>query len=189
MTSSLADFAELGKMLEDNLDRLKAMLRRRIDTAPIDPDEILNETYLLARRKFQRFKEQGQMSPYAWLYRLALDCLIQEWRKRYRQSDRGMPLPEDSSLAMVLDIAEKKSGPSTAAVREERRQQVLQALAQLKEGDHDILWMRHFDELSFKDIAAVLDITENTAAARYVRAARRLRDLWRQLHPGSEASP
>ena len=64
MPSSIADLAELGKMLEDHRLRLLAMLRRRIDTAPIDPEDILHETFLLARKKWVRFIEQARMRPH-----------------------------------------------------------------------------------------------------------------------------
>ncbi len=57
-----------------------------------------------------------------------------------------------------------------------------QALDLLKEADRKVLWMRHYDELSFRDVAQVLGITENAAAVRYTRALRRLKVLWQQLY-------
>jgi RNA polymerase sigma-70 factor (ECF subfamily) len=58
-----------------------------------------------------------------------------------------------------------------------------QTLDLLKADDREILWMRHYDDLSFKEAAAVLQVTENAATVRYVRALRRLKDLWLKLHP------
>jgi DNA-directed RNA polymerase specialized sigma24 family protein len=43
--------------------------------------------------------------------------------------------------------------------------------------------MRHFDQLSFKEAALVLDIKETTATVRYHRALKKLRELWTRLHP------
>jgi RNA polymerase sigma-70 factor (ECF subfamily) len=57
-----------------------------------------------------------------------------------------------------------------------------EALGQLRDADREILWMRHYDELAFADLAAVLGIGENTATVRYVRALRRLKDLWQKSH-------
>ena len=189
MPSSVADLAVLGRMLEDHRPRLLAMLRRRIDTAPIDAEDILQDTFLLARRRWPQFKEQARMTPYAWLYRLALDCLIEEWRRRNRAGrDQEMPFPEHSSLLMVGAILRSGTSPSGAAARDEREQQMRQALGLLKESDRAILWMRHYDDLSFEEAAAVLGVSQNTAAQRYVRALRRLTALWQQLHPNSEVS-
>jgi hypothetical protein len=51
----------------------------------------------------------------------------------------------------------------------------------LKPSDCEILWMRHFDQLAFKEIAEVLDITTGAANVRYVRALGRLKELLRHL--------
>ena len=42
--------------------------------------------------------------------------------------------------------------------------------------------MRHYDGLSFGEAGAVLGVSENAATVRYVRALRRLKDVWRKLY-------
>lgn len=186
MLHSVADMAELGKMLEEHRPRLRAMLLRRIDTAPIDPDVILQETFLLACRKWKLFQEQGRMKPYAWLYRIALDCLIEEWRRRNRGVyAREMPLPEHSSVLLALDIVSSGISPSEAAVRQELHETMRQTLARLKPADREILWMKYYDGLTWEEAAAVLDVSVNTAAQRQVRALERLKKLW-HARPGKE---
>jgi RNA polymerase sigma-70 factor (ECF subfamily) len=189
MSSSVADLAELGKMWEEHRPRLLVMLRRRIDTVPIEPEAILSDTFLLARRRWQEYKEHSAMTPYAWLYRLALDCLIEEWRRSNRGvRAREMPLPEQSSALLVGAVLRSNTSPSSAAAREECRQEMQQILALLKDNDRDILWLRHYDDLKFKEAAVVLGVSENTAVRRYVRALQRLRELWQQIHPDEEVS-
>ena len=41
--------------------------------------------------------------------------------------------------------------------------------------------MRHNDQLSYHEIAAVLDITENNAMVRHARALKKFKELWEQL--------
>jgi RNA polymerase sigma factor (sigma-70 family) len=189
MDPSVADLAELGNMLEEHRTRLLAMLCRRIDTAPIDAEGILADTFLRARRRWQEFKARADMTPYAWLYRLALDCLIEEWRRRNRGvRAREMPLPERSSALLVGAVLRSNTSPSAAAAREECRQEMQQILALLKDSDREILWLRHYDDLKFKEAAVVLGVSENTAVRRYVRALNRLRALWQQFHPDEEVS-
>ena len=189
MSSSGADLAVLAALLEEHRPRLLAMLRRRIDSAPIDADGILHDTYLRARGKWERFTAEGRMQAYAWLYRLALDCLIEEWRRRYRGGSQVVPLPEQSSIQMGLGIVDTGTSPSEAAVRNEHCRLMRAALAQLKDADRDILWMRHSDGLSLKEAAAVLGISDDAAAQRYVRALRRLQELWQRIHPIAEGNP
>ncbi len=190
MPSSVADLAALGKMLEEHRPRLLAMLRRRIDASPLDPEDILQETFLVARHRWSQFQEQARMTPYAWLYRLALDCLIEQWRRKHR-AGRGqeMALPERSSILLGLGIVNPGTSPSEAAARAECQERMRQVLALLKDSDREILWMRHYDELSFKEAAVALGISENTATQRYVRALQRLSDLWKQIHPDPEIKP
>jgi RNA polymerase sigma factor (sigma-70 family) len=67
-------------------------------------------------------------------------------------------------------------------VRQELRDRIQSALTQLAPGDREVLWFRHFDQFPFRDVATVLEISENTAIQRYVRALRRLKDLLPDLY-------
>src|SRR6059036_941535 len=107
--SSVADLAALGRLLEEHRPRLLAMLERRIDPklkARLDADSILQETFLLARRRWNDFQTSA-MTGYAWLYRLALDTLIDAWRRETRSPRdvrRELPLPEGTSLQLGLQL-------------------------------------------------------------------------------------
>jgi DNA-directed RNA polymerase specialized sigma24 family protein len=57
------------------------------------------------------------------------------------------------------------------------------------EKDREILWMRHSDERSYRETAAVLGVEVNTAEQRYHRALGRLSDLWQQLHSDTGSAP
>ncbi len=59
----------------------------------------------------------------------------------------------------------------------------------LRESDREILWMRHFDQLTFPEAARVLGISESAATLRYVRALERLKKLWEQIDPGGRHAP
>lgn len=102
LPASLADMAALGKLWQEHAPKLLAMVRRRMDPAlavRIDPDEVMSEAFVEARRRWQRFRKQSQLTPYAWLYRIVLDSLIETWRKQTRgcrDLRRDLPLPEAS---------------------------------------------------------------------------------------------
>jgi RNA polymerase sigma-70 factor (ECF subfamily) len=192
VSSSVADMAALGKLFEEHRPKLLAMVERRIDPAlsvRLDAEDILEEAFLQARRKWERFKEQSAMTSYAWLYRIVFDCLIDAWRRQKRgprDLGRDLPWPEHSSIQLGLGLVSPGTGPASATARADLCQRVRQAVEMLKPADREILWMRHNDELSFAEAAQVLEITENAATVRYVRALRRLKNLWHQLHPDDE---
>ena len=185
--------AQLGQVLEEHRGRLLAMLRRRIDpklAGRIDPEDVLSEAFLVAGRRWKDFPAGGK--PYSWLYRITLDCLIEAWRRHSRacRDPRDeMPWPDRSSLQVGLGLVHTGTSPSEAAAREEMREAMRHVLALLKAGDREILRMRHEDELSHAEAAEILGITENAAAVRYVRALKRLGDLWKRVFSGPSELP
>lgn len=188
MPSSVGDMATLAQLFEETRPRLLVMLRRRIDpgmNSRIDADDLLHDTFIEARRRWPRFRDHPEMTGYAWLFRIAKDCLIEAWRRHHRacrSPDREIPWPEQSSVQLGFGLIQAQSSPSAAVRHDELREQMKQTLQLLKTADRDVLWMRHYDELSFAEIGTVLDVTENAATVRYVRALRRLKDLWQRIH-------
>ena len=193
--STVIYLAILGKLFEEHRPKLVEMARRRIDpalVARIDAEAVVNEAYLVAQRKWPGFEERSATSTYAWLYRIVRDCLIEVWRRETsgrRDGRKDMPLPEQSSLQLGLGLVSPATDPQRAAERDEERailrQRMRQVLDMLRDTDREILWMRHYDGLTFPEAAAVLEITENAATVRYVRALKRLKDLWQQLFPNT----
>jgi RNA polymerase sigma-70 factor (ECF subfamily) len=50
-------------------------------------------------------------------------------------------------------------------------------LEEMSENDREILFLRHFEQLSNNDVADVLGISATTASNRYIRALQRLKEL------------
>ncbi|MFO0904943.1 MAG: sigma-70 family RNA polymerase sigma factor [Pirellulales bacterium] len=191
--------AAAAVQLEDLLTlyraRLLAMLRRRIDprlAVHVDPEDLLTNVFLLARRRWNRPQLKGDKFSYSWFYRLALDCLIRAWRyevQKCRDCRGRLPWPEESSLHIVMGLVDAGSRPSEALLHEENLQAIRVALATLSESDQEILRMRHEDELTHVEAAAVLGITVRAATMRYLRALQRLRDAWKSNFAGDSQEP
>jgi len=188
----VADLAGVGNLLEQHRARLLQMVRRRIDPAlavRMDPEEILHEAFFAACRKWVNYCAQPTVSPYAWLYRIVLDTLIEVWRREtraIRDHRRDLPWPAESSVQLALRLVDSATGPGSALAQHELLERVERTVKELGDNDHEILWMRHYDQLSFGEAAAVLGISENAATVRYARALRRLREKWLQMESGEE---
>ncbi len=75
------------------------------------------------------------MKPYPWLYRLAMDSLIEVWRRHHRDGRdprREIAWPDRSSAQQVLKLIDSATTPSEAFAREELRQRVQHVLSELK---------------------------------------------------------
>jgi RNA polymerase sigma-70 factor (ECF subfamily) len=78
---------------------------------------------------------------------------------------------------MVDSLVANDTTPAHALLREEQRRHVRTALQELAPIDREILMLHYLEELSFPEIAAILDIGEGAAKMRHLRALRRVRNL------------
>lgn len=184
---SVFDLAELGALFETHWPRLTAIVHRRLDNAlavRLDPDEVVNAAYLDAQRKWMAYKANRTPPEFVWLYQIVIDRLIEEWRtatRGIRDIRRQVPWPEYPSIDLGLRLATEQTGPATAAIRAEEATLVRQALDRLKEPDRDVILLRGYDDLSFREIGDLLGVGENTATVRYVRALKKLKAEWQNL--------
>jgi RNA polymerase sigma-70 factor (ECF subfamily) len=182
-----AERRALALLLEEHRQRLLGMLRGRLTgrlAARKDADDLVAEVYLVAQRKWRAFQAQGEVSAWVWLYGIARDCLSETWARETcarRDVRDEREFPDRSSEQLALGLMASVVSPSSAAARKESKEKVQVALGRLKPADHEILVMRHYDQLSFKDAAQVLGITQNAANVRYVRALDRLREHLQDL--------
>jgi RNA polymerase sigma-70 factor (ECF subfamily) len=177
-----ADLDRLASLYTEHRPRLLALVQRRGAAA----EDVLQEAFLRAARRWPVYCAQPPVEPFAWLYRITMDCLADAWRKDTRQGQdvrRTQPLPEASSALLAKELVHPQSSPSSAAARKELIGLVHDALDALREEDREVLWMRHADELTFPEIAGVLEISTSAATMRYVRALDTLRGEWQRRHP------
>jgi RNA polymerase sigma-70 factor (ECF subfamily) len=73
--------------------------------------------------------------------------------------------------------------PSQAAIQAETRLRVQEVLNSMDPLDREILTLRHFEQLTNAEVAAILETNESTASSRYLRALKRLKDELSQ-YPG-----
>jgi RNA polymerase sigma factor (sigma-70 family) len=87
-------------------------------------------------------------------------------------------------MELAARLLTPDAGPSETARRAELRGHVRAALEQLAAGDREVLVLRHLEQLSVKEIAAVLRVSEGAVKTRTLRALRRLRAALGDNHSG-----
>jgi RNA polymerase sigma-70 factor (ECF subfamily) len=173
------DDLALATLFERLRERLGRMVHFRLDprlVGRIDAEDVLQETFLEAKKRLQAFRDDDK--PFlVWARLITQQTMIDLHRKhlgaKMRSAGREVHAPASGTLSgfFVGHI----TSPSGAVMREELRQKIEQALAAMDEIDREVLLLRHFEELSNKEAAAVLGIQENAASNRYVRALGRLK--------------
>ena len=129
---------------------------------PDDAAEAAQEVFLLAYRNIRRFRQDAKFS--TWLYRIAINHCISRARRRppgtHVNLDGGNP---SAPTPVQLRVTETQEGE---LLREENRNRVLSALAFLPPEQRAVVELKFFQELTFEDIAAVLQIPLSTIKSR-----------------------
>jgi len=89
-----------------------------------------------------------------------------------------------SSVCLADHLAGAFTSPSLAAIRGELLPQLEAALDGMDPIDREVLALRHFEELSNGEAAAVLGLDKSAASKRYARALIRLKEILASLPGG-----
>jgi RNA polymerase sigma-70 factor (ECF subfamily) len=170
--------------------RLRKMVALHLDhrlAARVDPSDVVQEALADAAARLSDYARRRPLPFYPWLRQLAWDRLIELHRRHVRAGRRSvvredpdvLRLPDESAAKLAACLADLRSSPSGHVLREELRQRVRQTLGRLAAGDREVLVLRHLEQLSTADAAAVLGIGEGAFKSRHLRALQRLRALLR----------
>jgi RNA polymerase sigma-70 factor (ECF subfamily) len=164
--------------------QLVQFIQRRMDAkmrVRLDPSDVVQETQLEVLRRLADFLERRPMPFRLWLQKTAYERLLMARRRHVetgrRAVGREVPLPERSSLLLARKLLGAGSTPSERLNRRELVRRVHQAVAQLPEADREVLFMRHFEGLSYQEVGYILGIDPAAARQRQGRALLRLHKL------------
>jgi RNA polymerase sigma-70 factor, ECF subfamily len=177
------------QLLAGHRERLRRMIELRLDpaiAARVDASDVVQETLLEASRRLDAYLRDPVMPFHLWLRHIAKDRLIDAHR-RHRQAkrrgvDREQPavpagLRDHSSIEMAGQFVDQELTPASAAMKEELKRRLHAAIGELEEDDREIILMRHFEQMSNQEVAALHGVTEAAASMRHLRALRRLKEL------------
>lgn len=149
--------------------RVFALIRAQCSNNDL-AEEITQSTFCTVVAKISSYTELGKFEQ--WLFRIAMNRLRDEMRRRKRQA---RPVEDESLTAMAgaVKVDENPHGASDPAQIRALRD----AVAQLSDADQQIIHLRHYGGLSFKQIAEILDQPLGTVLARQHRALKKLHEL------------
>lgn len=187
------DEAALGEAFRVHHDRLLRIVQFRLDRGlrrRVEADDILQEAYLAAHARLEHFRTANFPSVFLWLRLIVQQVLVDVHRHhmgtKQRDPRREVPLggggaSPTTSFSLAARLVENATSPSGLVMRKEMVDRVETAIGQLAEIDQEILALRHFEELTNQEVAAVLGIRGKAASIRYIRALKRLRDVLAEI--------
>jgi RNA polymerase sigma-70 factor (ECF subfamily) len=192
------DEAALATLVERHRDRLERMVGLRMDRrlqGRVDPADVVQDAYLAVRGKFTQYRADPRLPFFLWLRLEVGQKLVDVHRFHLstKMRDAGQEvslhrgaLPQVTSQSLAEHLLGKLTTASHAAMRAELKVRVQEALNTMDAHDREVLILRHFEELSNAEAAQVLGIKPTAAVNRYVRALKRLKDVFQGMPGGIE---
>ena len=143
--------------------RLYSTVRNKVNNHE-DADDILQNTFIKIFRHIKGY--EGRSELFTWMYRIACNEAI-NYQKHH-------------SRMKTIPIEHHDSQPAEAFLDSEGLNDTLEAaVALLPERQQMVFRMRYFDELSYKQMAEILQLTEGALKASFHHAVRKIEEEFR----------
>ena len=173
------DNAARRELYEKHGSRLLALCRRYARDAA-EAEDLMQDAFVKIFRVIGRFRWTRPGSLYSWMARVALNLAFDSARKRRRLARE------------LVDVEKLAEGPAEEPGYEETLSvpdEVLQAMiAALPDGYRTVFTLYCIDDLSHKEIAALLGIKEKSSSASLARARASLARTIRQYLDGEDGA-
>ncbi len=129
--------------------------------------EVAQKTFISMCRNLEGLQDTGRFK--SWLYTIAVNYCREELRKK--KSNRSVPFefvvnPEAENSPRWEGSAIRHENPERQFQQAELSEILQQALMTLSEEQREVVIMKEFEGLKFREIAEVLNISENTVKSR-----------------------
>lgn len=154
---ALADPTEFEPLYNQNFENIFRFVYQRLESRE-EASDLTSQVFLKALIHLRQFRFRGV--PFsAWLYRIA----INEINTYYTRSEKNRLV--NIEILKLKEFIEE----SDTDLNEERIARIINEIKRLKGEDLMLIEMRFFEDRSFKEIGAIMKITENNAKVKLYR--------------------
>lgn len=137
-----------------------------------DALELCQEAFLKVFRSRDTYDPSQPFLP--WFHRILRNTCFSFLRKHKRLKHHSLSHVDDDGDEVDFEIVDPALGPAARAEEGERAGLLSGAMSRLSARDREVLALRQFQDLSYKEIASTLQIPEGTVMSRLYHARRRL---------------
>ncbi len=193
--TGLAEADTMAKVSPETLKRFQSIIVPQLDSAYNfarflcrDPDtasDIVQEAFLRAYRSFGAYRGGDAR---AWMFAIVRNChraWLSEARRR-THFETSMATGDSGSEAEPLAhrIASEADTPETSTIQQSEAALVRKVINRLSEPMREILVLRELEDLSYRQIAEIIDAPIGTVMSRLARARAEFADAWQALEAG-----
>lgn len=164
----IATFEELALPLFEPLYNYARWLTRD----PVEAEDLVQETYLKAMRGFSSFAAGTNFR--AWIYRILRNTFLTS-----RTGLRAVPPASIDDEPWIAEGLEADSDPERDLLARADTDALRAAIEALPLLHREVLLLADVESMSYRDIAATLDVPVGTVTSRLVRARGKVRELLR----------
>lgn len=140
-----------------------------------DSEDIAQDTFLRAYRALHRYNPAYSFSN--WLYQIALNIIRDRMRKKKKLPfSNQQEITIDDTPQAFLGNSELNSNPENWQLYQETKKELQKAIQALPVSHREIIILRHLQNLSYHEIARVLNIPLSSVKVRLHRARAQLKD-------------
>jgi RNA polymerase sigma-70 factor (ECF subfamily) len=138
--------------------------------SPHDADDVSQDVFLRVYRSLESFRGDAKVS--SWLYRIAINVCLD---RRSKKATMMMELREDmESGEHGMTSDNNATHPVTATESRMIQQHIDIALRRLTPRERSVFVLRHYNDLSMKEIATTLSVTVGTVKSTLFHAIEKL---------------
>ncbi|RIW36135.1 sigma-70 family RNA polymerase sigma factor [Bacillus salacetis] len=134
-------------------------------------EDLVQETFIRATVALE-FSQTDNAK--AWLYKVARNVYLDEWRKRKRRER----IPFLSKLKKGKDMISPYGLPEEEAIKRSSAAEMDELLSHLPETQRTLLYLREYEQFSYKELQSALDLSESQVKSELHRARKRVREIY-----------
>src|SRR5437899_3969800 len=136
-----------------------------------DVEDIAQQVFIRVCRSARRYVLRAKFT--TWLLKITRNLVFNELRRAKRRAQ--VPLQSDPGVEEIPLKDETNSAPDASLLENELRQAIEEAIMQLPESQRMALVLRRYEQLSYEEIAGVLDLSVPAVKSVLFRARTELR--------------
>lgn len=166
------DEAAFEILIRKHKDKVFAFILSKIKNYNLAHD-VFQDTFIKVINSLKRgkYNEEGKFVP--WVMRIAHNLVIDHFRRQ--KKTRSIAPTDDFNIFDVISNEEKNA--EEEMIDDQITSDVRKLIEELPEDQKEVLKMRYYKDLSFKEIAEITDVSINTALGRMRYAIINLRKL------------
>jgi RNA polymerase sigma factor (sigma-70 family) len=168
------DHNSLEQLISRHQNRIYAYILMIVKDKAL-ADDLFQDTFIKVINTIRAgsYNEEGKFLQ--WVMRIAHNLIIDHFRKSNRMPVIDNSKNEDFNIFDTLNVMEQSI--EDKIITDQIHRDVRKLIEFLPNEQKEVLYMRHYAEMSFKDIAEVTDVSINTALGRMRYALINLRKL------------